>query len=231
MLKVDLHLHTADDPCDRIPYTTDDAIDRAAELGFAAIAITLHDRQLDLRPFTAHAQERGILLIPGVERTISSRHVLLVNFPDSAERVRNFDDVAALKDRYRDGLVIAPHPFFPLSNCLRELAVEHEELFDAVEFNGCYTRHVNFNRRAVRWARSCGRPLVGNSDAHRIQLLGRTYSSVDAEPEPAAICAALRAGRVEVRSQPLSTVALAAYLAGLTRGVRKTQDGRPLRVR
>ena len=43
MLKVDLHIHTSDDPVDRIPHTTTDLIDRAAQLGYDAVAITLHD--------------------------------------------------------------------------------------------------------------------------------------------------------------------------------------------
>ena len=47
MMKVDLHTHSADDPSDRIAYTTHELIDRAAVLGFDALAITLHDKQLD----------------------------------------------------------------------------------------------------------------------------------------------------------------------------------------
>ena len=70
MLKVELHTHTADDPEDRIPYSTCDLIDRAAALGFDALAITLHDHQLDVRRWEAYAADRGIVLIPGVERTI-----------------------------------------------------------------------------------------------------------------------------------------------------------------
>ena len=34
MLKIDFHTHTADDPHDRIPYTTEQLIDRAAVLGY-----------------------------------------------------------------------------------------------------------------------------------------------------------------------------------------------------
>ena len=70
MLKVDLHIHTSDDPIDRIPYSTCTLIDHAAALGYDALAITLHDRQLDVRPLAARAAERGIVLIPGIERTI-----------------------------------------------------------------------------------------------------------------------------------------------------------------
>src|ERR1051326_3757808 len=97
MLKVELHSHTADDPIDKIPYSTRDLIDRAAALGFDALAITLHNRQLDLRPWHSYASDRHIVLIPGVERTIGGKHVLLPNFQHGTEDVWSFDDLAALK--------------------------------------------------------------------------------------------------------------------------------------
>src|SRR3954465_2135915 len=100
MLKVDLHTHTSDDPVDRIPYTTRALIDRAAALGFDALAITLHDHQLDLQPLRHYASERRLVLIPGVERTIEGKHVLLLNFPRAATaNVRTFDDLRRLKQR------------------------------------------------------------------------------------------------------------------------------------
>ena len=68
MVKVELHAHSADDPIDRIPYSTKDLIDRAAALGYGAMAVTLHDRQLDVRPLDTYAMERGIVLIPEIGR-------------------------------------------------------------------------------------------------------------------------------------------------------------------
>ncbi len=66
MIKIELHTHTADDPADLIPHSTTDLIERAAALGFGALAITLHDRQLDLGRFEDFARERGVVLIPGI---------------------------------------------------------------------------------------------------------------------------------------------------------------------
>jgi predicted metal-dependent phosphoesterase TrpH len=203
MLKIELHAHTADDPVDRIPHTATALIDRAAALGYRGLAITLHDRQLDVRPLAPYAAARGVVLIPGLERTIEGRHVLLVNFRGGAEAVRTFDDLARLKRR-EPGLVIAPHPFFPLGSCLRSLMDVHAPLIDAVECNAMFTRWLDFNRRALHWAARRGVPVVGNGDIHRLHQLGTTYSLVDAEPDPDAICAAIRAGRVRVEARPLS---------------------------
>ena len=68
MLKVELHAHTADDPEDFVPHTVERLVDRGAELGYDAIAITLLNRQLDLERDRDYARSRDIVLIPGVER-------------------------------------------------------------------------------------------------------------------------------------------------------------------
>jgi hypothetical protein len=218
MLKVELHTHTADDPIDRIPHTTFDLIDHAAALGYGALAITLHERQLDVSRFASYAADRGIVLIPGVERTIEGKHVLLLNFARGAEDVRTFADLAALKSRER-GLVVAPHPFFPTSVCLRNDLDRHADLFDAVERNAMYTGLVDFNRRGERWAAQHGKPVVGNCDVHRLSQLGSTFSLVDAPLDAEAICDAIAAGRVQVESQPLAWADVARILSSMMLGV------------
>jgi predicted metal-dependent phosphoesterase TrpH len=214
MLKVELHAHTADDPVDRIPHTTFELIDRAVELGYDALAITLHEQQLDLGRFAPYAADRGLVLIPGVERTIEGKHVLLLNFTTGADDVRTFSDLARLKSR-QPGLVIAPHPYFPASACLRGDLDRHAGLFDAVERNAMFTRTVDFNRRAERWAGRHGKPVVGNGDVHRLQQLGATYSLVDAPADADAICEAVAAGRVRVESRPLAWAEVARILTSM----------------
>jgi predicted metal-dependent phosphoesterase TrpH len=217
MLKVELHTHTADDPVDRIPHTTIALIDRAVALGYDALAITLHERQLDLRRFTPYANERGLVLIPGVERTIEGRHVLLLNFPRGADEVRTFADLARLRSR-QPGLVVAPHPFFPTSVCLGKDLERHADLFDAVERNAMFTRAIDFNRRAEAWAARHGKPVVGNCDVHRLSQLGPTYSLVDAPPDADAICHAVAAGRVQVKSRPLTLAEVTRVVAFMAFG-------------
>jgi predicted metal-dependent phosphoesterase TrpH len=214
VLKVELHTHTADDPLDAIPHTTTQLIERAASMGYDALAVTLHDRQLELCPYAAVAAEHGITLIPGVERTIEGKHVLLLNFRRGTEDVRTFDDLAALKRR-EPGLVIAPHPYFPGGTCLRGLLERHARLFDAVEYNGMFTSWLNFNIPAVRWAHTHGRPMVGCGDVHRLRQLGTTFSLIDAERDPEAICDAIRAGRVQVHATPRSWASAVGIMADL----------------
>ena len=214
-LKVELHSHTSDDPHDLIPHDAYQLIDRAAERGYQALAITLHDHQLDVAPFSTYARSRGVTLIPGIERTISGKHVLLINFSrGGTESVRTFEDLRRLRTRER-GLVIAPHPFFPSRCCLHSLADRHRDLFDAVEYNAMFTSTVNFNARAERWAARRGLPMVGNGDVHRLEQLDTTWSLVDADPEPDAICAAIRAGQVRVEKRPHSWSTVASILSDM----------------
>ena len=217
ILKAELHSHTSDDPQDTIGYDAFDLIDRAAELDYNVLAITLHDKRLDTSLVASYARDRGIVIISGIERTICRKHVLLLNFPQEVEQVNTFEDLARLKAR-STGIVVAAHPFFPASNCLHGYLNRYAELFDAVEINAFYTRAIDFNRRAVAWARAHQKPLVGNGDVHRLVQLGTTYSLIDAEPNAEAICQAIRNGHVEVRTNPISSARAFRIFASLTVG-------------
>ena len=216
VLKVDFHLHSAEDPIDQIRHDAATLIDRAADAGYAALAITLHDHQMDRPWITDYARERGIVLLPGIERTIEGKHVLLINFPRvAAESAFTFRDLAWLKSR-TNGIVIAPHPFFPGGCCLRRQLEIHAQLFDAVEWSYFWTRQLDFNSRAARWARAHGKTIVGNSDMHDLRQLGRTHSLVHAEAHADAICAAVRNGHVEVSTEPVPLLELTMVLGGMT---------------
>ena len=206
MIKTELHAHTSLDPVDLVAHSTRQLIDRAAALEYGALAITLHNRYYDPAADDAYARARGIVLIPGIERTIDGRHVLLLNYPAECAKVTSFADVRALRQRHPRGIVIAPHAFYPTPTALYGVMDECADFIDAVEVNSMFTLWLDFNNRAVAWAKARGKPVVGNSDLHLLDQLGWTYTLVDAPAEADAICAAIRAGRVEVRSTALSTV-------------------------
>ena len=208
---MELHAHTASDPCDYVSHTTRELIDRASALGYDALAVTLHDRYYDPADDRDYARARGVVLISGVERTLGTRHVLLLNFPGECATVRDFDEIRELKARHPHGLVVAPHAFYPIGSALSEEVERWADVIDALEVNSMFTSWLNFNSRAVRWARAHGKPLVGNTDLHLLAQMGTTYSLVEAARDPDAICEAIRAGRVEVRSTPLSGLRAASF--------------------
>jgi predicted metal-dependent phosphoesterase TrpH len=199
-LKADLHLHTADDPLDRIRYTAKELISKAADQGFDVLAITNHHHTTFNRDLFHYAQERNILLIPGVELTIRRRHVLVLNPPPYKIRP-DFSSLAKL--RRPETLIIAPHPYFPGSYSLNGYLLEHLDLFDALEYCHFYLPMVDFNRKAVEVSRSFDFPLIGNSDAHFLVQLGTTFYFIYAEKNLESIFAAIRANKVEVVTRPL----------------------------
>jgi predicted metal-dependent phosphoesterase TrpH len=221
VIKVELHAHTADDPLDRVPYSGRELIIRAAALGYGALSITLHDAVFDPAPLAAFARDQGVTLIPGLERTIGGKHVLLINFPAGALTARSFEDVEGLKMQYPAGLVVAPHPFYPIGSALGRARLEaHRSLWDAVEVNAMFVSGADWNRSARTWARAQALPLVGNADVHRLSQLGSTWSEVDvpAGSEPDAICAAIKAGHVRVVARPLSYLRAATIFTQMSIG-------------
>lgn len=202
LLKADFHIHTREDPHDFIRYTAVELLATAARQGFDVLALTCHNKRIHTEELRLRAEDHGILLIPGVEASIEGKHTLLLDMPYSRWGVRAFDDVRAL--RREGGLVIAPHPFFPVPKCLNDKLRENLDVFDAIEFSHFYTRSLDFNRRAVEYARRMDLPLVGTSDCHRLWQLGTTYTLVDTEDRSIpGVFAAIRVGRVRVVTAPL----------------------------
>jgi len=201
-LKADLHLHTAEDPYDRVRYTAKEIISRAADEGFDVLSITNHQIMTFSPELFSYAQERGILLIPGVEVTVRRRHVLLLNPPPD----KSYSDFSLLsKLRRPETLIIAPHPYFPSAYSLNGCLLKHRHLFDALEYCHFYSPRINFNQKAIEVAQSHGFPLIGNSDAHFLSQFGTTYSLIDAQKNIESIFAAIRAKRVAVVTRPLTS--------------------------
>src|SRR6476646_11923869 len=78
-IKLDLHIHTLDDPKDAIDYSAHELLERARSLGFRVLAITLHDAVFDRPEVFADAAKMGILLIPAAEVRLEGADVILLN--------------------------------------------------------------------------------------------------------------------------------------------------------
>jgi len=201
-LKADLHLHTKEDPEDIVKYSARELIDQGYQKGFEVLAITNHNQITYDNHLAEYAREREILLIPGAEATIDKKHVLLLNMDYSLRRIKTFDDLKLLKDGA--GLIIAPHPFFPSFTSLNSKLKEHLDIFDAIEYSHCYLEKINFNKKAEVLAKKFSLPLIGTSDAHFLWQIGTTYSLIEAEKDLESVITAIKEGKVEVVTEPLS---------------------------
>jgi predicted metal-dependent phosphoesterase TrpH len=214
--KVDLHIHTLDDPKDVIDYSAHQLLERAKQLGFGVLAITLHDAVFDRAEVFADAAAMGILLIPAAEVRLQGADIILLNVT-AAEiaSLKTFDNVRKLRTRRGSSIfTFAPHPFYVLGGSIGERLLDELDCFDAIELCHFHKGFFDLNRRAVKVAAEFGKPLIATSDAHQLHAFGRHYTSI---PRPDALTienvfAALRSGRRRVVSPSASTVDLASAI-------------------
>ena len=215
-IKLDLHIHTLDDPKDVLDYSAHELLERARSLGFRVLAITLHNAVFDRAEVFADAASMGMLLIPAAEMRLEGADVILLNVTaDEVEGLRTFDDLAALRARRGPSLfTIAPHPFYVLGGSIGEKLAERIDCFDAIELCHFWTRLINPNRRAVEMAERFGKPLIATSDAHQLHAFGSNYTSI---PRPAELTVenvieALRRGPRQLTNPPCSFVDLVSTI-------------------
>jgi predicted metal-dependent phosphoesterase TrpH len=232
-LKAEMHAHCNLDPVDwrNCAYSAEELIKEAARLGYQVLAITCHDLDICTKELSVFAAGLGITLIPGMEvSTEGGRHCLVYNFRTGAEKLGTLAKIQSLSRP--DTLVVAPHPYFPSTKCLGRRVEQHMEVFDAIEISGFYAHGLDFNRRARRIAAIHTKPLIGNSDAHQLWQLGRTFTWIQAESNPESILHAVKQGRVRIESQELSYGQVASWLATtLFRFVFPYQKARGRQVR
>lgn len=231
-IKLDLHIHTLDDPKDVLDYSAHQLLERARSLGFRVLAITLHDAVFDRAEVFADAAAMGILLIPAAEVRLQGADVIILNVTtEEITQLQDFDDLRKL--RARRGLsifTIAPHPFYVLSGSIGDRLISEIDCFDAIEICHFHKGLLNPNRRAAVVAAKFGKPLVATSDAHRLHAFGRHYTSMPAPVEltPENVFAGLRSGPLQLTSPPASTVDLvsAIYFIFLAHPFRRRHAGR-----
>jgi predicted metal-dependent phosphoesterase TrpH len=238
-IKVDLHIHTLDDPKDALDYTAHQLLERAHSLGFRVLAITLHDTVFDRAEVFSDAARMGILIIPAAEVLLEGADVILLNVTaNEIESLRTLNDLEALRTRRGQSLfTIAPHPFYVLGGSIGEKLVQRIDCFDAIELCHFWNRFFNPNRRAIEVAAQFRKPLIATSDAHRLEAFGSNYTSI---PRPAVltvenVLAALRNGPLRLSNPPCSFTDListvywifvAHPLRQKKRGVRAEEKGR-----
>jgi Predicted metal-dependent phosphoesterases (PHP family) len=225
-IKIDLHIHTLDDPKDAVDFSAHQLLEQARSLGFRVLAITLHDAVFDRKKVFADAAAMGILLIPAVEVRLLGADVIVLNVtPKEIARLQNFDDLRELRAQRGNSIfTIAPHPFYIVGGSIGSRLFAEIDCFDAIEFCHFHFGPFNPNRRAQRVATRFGKPLIATSDAHRLHAFGRHYTSM---PMPAAltvenVLAGLRSGPLRLTSPPssLTDFVSAIYFVFLTHPFR-----------
>ncbi|HWP61731.1 MAG TPA: PHP-associated domain-containing protein [Candidatus Paceibacterota bacterium] len=212
MLKINLHFHSAEDTRHLISYSLREALDKAHEQHFDALALTCHRRFAYNEANRAYAAAKGILLIPGIEADIydetgRSAHVIILNGDKDTEQVRTFPDLRSYKQSHPECFVLAPHPYFYGSFSLQENLEKNIDLFDAIEHSWFYTTFFNRNKKARMIAEKYRKPFIATSDAHFLEVFESDYALVDTDQKtPEAIFTAIKAGLFQNISKPRNVI-------------------------
>jgi len=189
-LKADLHIHTQEDPKDKVKYTAKQLIDEAWRQKFDVLAITNHNMVLYDDYLGKYALDKGILLIPGIEMKIEGKHIILLNVNERREKkINTLEELRCYKSES--------------SLIMGKKLDRYIHILDALEYTHFYFRGINFNKKAERKAKQYNLPLVGVSDAHILSQFGSTYSLIDAEKTPQAVIRAIKENKVKIVTRPL----------------------------
>lgn len=204
-LKANFHLHSSEDSHDVLDYSIYEAVDKAAEFGFKILAWTPHDEVLCEKKHIEYAAAKEIILIPGIEKMVEGKEVLIINANKKAEEIKNFSDLRKYKEEQgKEVLLIAPHPFFPAFEALGAKLLKNIDLFDLVENSWFYLKNINFNEKALKIAKKFNKPFIATSDTHELKYLNNSYCLLESENNISGILSVLRAGNFENFSQPIS---------------------------
>lgn len=204
MLKYQFHTHTAGDTIDYIPHSPKELITKAAELKYNVLSITCHNKVLFTEELKNFAEQKGILLIPGIELNIGKKHVLILNADKDIEKVKNYGELKNYKNSFPSSLLVAPHPFFPGTHSLKKELIEHIDLFDAIEYSAFYTKTKNYNKKALKISKKYNKPLIASSDCHILKNLDLAYTLVESPKNIEAVISAIKKNKIINYSLPLS---------------------------
>ena len=225
-IKIDLHIHTLDDPKDAVDFSAHQLLERARSFGFRVLAITLHDAVFSRKEVFADAEAMGILLIPAAEVRLLGADVIVLNVTaEEIAQVKNFDDLRRLRAHRENSIfTIAPHPFYVVGGSIGSRLLAEMDCFDAIEFCHFHFGPFNPNRRARRVASRFGKPMIATSDAHRLHAFGRHYTSMPMPPALTVenVLSRLRSGPLRLTSPPssLKDFASAIYFVFLAHPLR-----------
>ncbi len=192
MIRVDLHLHTTSSPDSTIsPRTLVEGL--VANPFVKAVAVTDHGTMDAVKVVQKLASSYSdILIIPGVEITVSEGDILLLGTeelppkPWTAETIIDYTHL-------QNGIAIAAHPYRAYG--LGDNAIRFP--LNAIEvLNGGTS--LSLNRQAERLAKQMNLPGVAGTDAHSVNDLWKVFTEIEAESNVNSVLKAIKRGSIRV---------------------------------
>ncbi len=173
-MRFDLHVHSCYSKDSNA--SIDDIIESASRNGLDGFAICDHDTIEGSVACIKRAKEisSSLIIIPGQEVSSSGGHILVLGICDKIESGLSPQETIK-KARQLGGVVIIPHPFKVTSHgigYLEGLDVDGVEVLNS----RCVTDGPN--NKAEKAAHEMGFSMVGGSDSHEAQMVGRSYTEL-----------------------------------------------------
>ncbi|MFT4310724.1 MAG: PHP domain-containing protein [Candidatus Woesearchaeota archaeon] len=212
----DFHHHIDIDPQDyNISYTLQDVCKQVKKKGITCIAITCHDKPIYTKQCAHIATQYGVLLIPGIEKTVYFTHTpftrkgkmhLLFYASDNIyiEKIHQLDaltDIIAYKKKHNKNIhCCLAHCKIPKMG-LQDSEIEYlvkSGLIDSFEFHGFYSVWWDFpnNKRVVELAKYYTKPLINNTDTHFLEQIGYAKTLFSDAQTPKQVIQALKHTRI-----------------------------------
>ncbi|HXZ89630.1 MAG TPA: CehA/McbA family metallohydrolase [Candidatus Dormibacteraeota bacterium] len=184
-LKIDLHVHTVGSYDAHTKREDLPGIIKAR--GLDGVAVTEHNK--------FDPPKLAALTVPGIEISSREGHIIALGIQEMIQPRQSADDTIR-QIRNQDGVVVIPHPYDPVCECIKLSRLKTTP--DAVEtVNADALSFYISNWLARRDADKLKLPQVGGSDSHIPQTVGDAYTVIDANsPSTKDILEAIRAGRV-----------------------------------
>jgi len=188
-----LHIHTAASPDGHSSVT--EVIEKAKSLGFDAVAITDHDTTAGAREALS-IEKPGIIIIPGIEVSTKSGHVLVLGTTKEYAKGKSAADT--INEAKKDGCtVIIPHPYHRFRHAVGLVEDEALSLVDAIEAYNSRYYIPGANEKAIKKANKIKKPITAGSDAHEPDFIGYGINIIDSEEKTVdSILKAIREGKI-----------------------------------
>ncbi len=183
-LKIDLHVHTCYSS-DAVT-TLEEVIAYSKKRGLDGVAITDHDTVAG----ALKLQNSGFVVIPGIEITTLSGHLLALNVTTPIPPKLDINETIQ-RIHEAGGIAVAPHPtLFYKSAPSRQTTS-----YDAIEvMNSAAIPFQFFTYLNQKLATRLGLPQTAGSDSHYGPEIGAAYTIIEADPDVDEIVRAIEKG-------------------------------------
>jgi hypothetical protein len=170
-------------------------VQHAKRIGLDALAITDHDTLTGSRKAKRYGKRYGVHIIPGMEITTESGHVVGLGITEHIKRGLSVEETV---DRIHEqgGIAISAHPFDVKNEGINDLCLK----CDVIEaFNALNLERIG-NIKTRIFAKRHKKPVSAGSDAHCIEMMGHGLTEIHTD-DPDKIYSCLKKNRVTLHKK------------------------------